>query len=983
VTLPRVFLPLLIDVKSLEVKTLRVQRADSIFVISDIFLQAQAALPKLNVIAARASYAGVQIGLNGGIQLENEYPLHAEATVDHPGSNTHVQLKAENSVTRLKITADVKQQGELHLAGTIQPLETSLPMAFTASSSGAFHYELAPAQTLILDQLQMSATGDLQQLKLNGGLHAAGTAVPETSAEMHAELKGRQLAVDNISLHTLGGEANVQGTLEFGEQQSWQAQWQLKNIQTQNFWPELQSQLNGNGSSSGMLKGTQLNYSVRVDQLSGHWRSYVLNANGALNHENNLWTLENINLALGSNNVKLNGSLNHEWNLTGEISAPNLRAFWPTLAGELKGQFTLSGEPKQPTIAADLNGKNVLFNGFRANLINLKSSVVRLAQESSTLTLRVDGLEVPGYEVGLITLDASGTQAAHNLTLAVNGPAAQTNARLTGQWNDKGWDGSLQTANLQIKSTAIADWTLAQPLPMRWRKKSGFKIEAFCWQHVSASLCSEGPIVLGPKGQLALNLQGLQTAWLEPHFPDGFRWLASLNLRANVAWAPDTPSRADFQFSSSPGVIRLEQVNATSLEFRYGQLSANGELKNNQLQTSALFESENLGQLNADINVALKDPTQRTLDGRLKLTGLQLNVFKPFYSRLDSLEGVLSADGRVAGTVDAPKFIGSINLANGKVTAENLPLPLENIQAKADLYGSNASLTGQFSSGDGYGNLSGNFNWDKALRGIVRLTGDKLQLKPTRGLKMTVQPDLKADLADSNLKLTGKVAVTSGKLTTKALPIDAVEESGDTVIVGEQKAKQSVLKISTDVLVTVAENFEFSGFGAEGKLGGEIRVTQAPEQDMPFGDGEIKVVDGKYTIYGQRLTIRTGRILFGGPVDLPIVQVEAIRRIEDQIVGIRIFGRVDQATSTLFSEPSLPEETALSYLVTGRPPSASNSTQSNNYMGQAAVALGVMGGEGVARDVAEKMGVSDFSLSSDTTTEGKQLVAVAGYISPK
>jgi len=982
VELPRIALPILLDLESVQFKQLVIRRADAEQRIDNFFLRAQAALPQLNILSARAAYNGFVASLKGDVELQGDYPLSATADIAHPASNTLIQLKADQSVALLRLKADIRQRGKLHLNANVQPLLQRIPIVLTATSEGAFHYAL-PETDLQLEQLTLEAKGMLDALHMQAQLQLAGSAIPPTRMNLDALLEGQRVRVENVLFQTLGGEVGIQGQLDFTDALRWQADWQLRSIQTQQFWPTLQSQLSGQGSSNGELNGKQHNFAVNFQQLDGTWRNYKVQANGSIGREGALWRANELQLSLGRNTIKLNGSLNRDWHMDGLVQAPELHAFWPGLAGELNGRFSVTGEPAKPTVEAKIDARKFSYASLRVNKASLNASIIQLAEQGSQLALRLEGLEVAGQAAGQLDLAASGARQNHVANLTLNGPTTAFNGRLEGKWNGKGWDASLREANILIKSSVMAQWSLAQAVPMTWRSKSGLKVDPFCWRHASASLCSQESLLVGPKGKLVLELRGMEAAWLEAYFPDGFAWQAQLGLRAQLAWDPNTTTQADFAFTSTPGQFQLTQANKPPLVFPYRQLMLTSQLKQSLLVNRLILESDTLGQLDANVNVSAKPATDRSLDGTVRLSGLQLSLFKPFYEKLTRLEGALSADGRIAGTVSSPQFLGTINLQNGKANAENLPLPIDNFNFSAKLNGLSADLAGEFTSGKGTASLRGNLAWADDLRGQLNLTGEGLKLTPTRGLKMTVKPDLTAELQETGIKVTGKVAVTDGSLTTKALPVGAIEESADTVMVGEQPESRSGLKMSTDILVSIADNFAFNGFGAEGNLTGELRVTQAPVQEMPRGDGEIRLVDGKYTIYGQRLSVRTGRVLFNGPMDLPTLQVEAIRTIDQQVVGIRIFGRVDQPNSTLFSEPSLPEDTALSYLVTGRPPSAGSTTQSNNYMGQAAVALGVMGGEGIARDVAEKIGVSDFSLSSDTTVEGKQLVSVAGYISPK
>jgi translocation and assembly module TamB len=65
------------------------------------------------------------------------------------------------------------------------------------------------------------------------------------------------------------------------------------------------------------------------------------------------------------------------------------------------------------------------------------------------------------------------------------------------------------------------------------------------------------------------------------------------------------------------------------------------------------------------------------------------------------------------------------------------------------------------------------------------------------------------------------------------------------------------------------------------------------------------------------LTVRRARLLFAGPIDQPYLDIEAIRKTDDVIAGIRLSGSAEQPTTQIFSEPAMSQEQALSYLVLG------------------------------------------------------------------
>ena len=54
--------------------------------------------------------------------------------------------------------------------------------------------------------------------------------------------------------------------------------------------------------------------------------------------------------------------------------------------------------------------------------------------------------------------------------------------------------------------------------------------------------------------------------------------------------------------------------------------------------------------------------------------------------------------------------------------------------------------------------------------------------------------------------------------------------------------------------------------------------------------------EARYEAYGQKLKIRKGQLLFAGPVTQPGLNIEAVKTIEDKVVGVRVEGLVPRGS---------------------------------------------------------------------------------------
>ena len=82
----------------------------------------------------------------------------------------------------------------------------------------------------------------------------------------------------------------------------------------------------------------------------------------------------------------------------------------------------------------------------------------------------------------------------------------------------------------------------------------------------------------------------------------------------------------------------------------------------------------------------------------------------------------------------------------------------------------------------------------------------------------------------------------------------------------------------------------------------------------------------------------------------------------------------------MFSIPQLTQENTLSYIVLGKPIGAETGGQAGILV-QAALAIGIKGGRGIATSIAEQFGVQDFQIDAVGDGDNSQ-VQLSGRLSP-
>jgi translocation and assembly module TamB len=236
------------------------------------------------------------------------------------------------------------------------------------------------------------------------------------------------------------------------------------------------------------------------------------------------------------------------------------------------------------------------------------------------------------------------------------------------------------------------------------------------------------------------------------------------------------------------------------------------------------------------------------------------------------------------------------------------------------------------------------------------------------------------------IDVTGTVFVPEAEISVEALPAQAVRASPDAVIHGQTAVEPDrPLAVTADLTLTLGDAVRYQGANLTTDLSGALRLEYASGRS-PEASGNIRM-EGSYDAYGQSLTLDRGELLFAGPLDNPALDVLAVRRIgarpgvqAETIVGIRLSGTLLSPITSVYSEPAMSEANALSYLMFGRPLSASDGTETAT-LESTALALGLQQALPAFQRVGESMGLDELTIATTDLDAGSLMAGK--YLSPK
>ena len=941
----------------------------------------------IKIINARLEHELASVQLGGQITLTGDYPLDLALTSTVKKPLLEGQLAGQTLAITLTDTL-AKLKGKLELGGvlnakatlTAEPLNPQLPFDLALNWQQLGWPFNEPEWKL--EQGKLRLTGRLENYKLTLSSNALGPDLPPVGIKLSAkgDLKGAELKP--LTLILPKGEAKVEGKVSWSEGINWQGILALTDVDPAAFVEGMDGQLNGQLNTRFALKGEQWQLDAEPD-IHGLLREYPLSLKGQISLNQALQgSIKQLQLTNADNKLIVNGDITDRWQLDGVLSAPNLAVYAPGLYGDLAGDIKVRGALKAPELQAELAGKKAGFNDTEARDIVLLANgslgdKAKGEQMKGDLRLTIDRIRSGEMRIDKLQLLGSGNEAAHRLSLNFKGEPVAAELNLTGSLGKDGWRGRLTKGEFD---TPLEKWSLQQEGLLAFQDDT-FSAQPHCWRSGKASLCFDAISASAARGQAGVNIRDLDLARLEPFFPNDFAWDAILGGTVALQWSGDLP-KLNAQISTTPGTF---VSNGTRL--KYQTLSLTSEMSDNRLRTQLDFRSTQLGDMAVQANVAdLKG--KRALSGNLNIKQLKLDWLAPLLPEVARLQGVLAGQGRFEGTLAAPLLFGSISLTGGEVDTYSDMVQVRDFSTRLDIRGTQASINGQLKVGGGPLYITGELDWRQLpVTGEIRLQGHDLEAGYPGMGRVRVNPDMTITLGET-AQIKGRIVIPWARIEVKELPDSAVSLSPDVVVVqpsGIIPDTAPSLPIDIRLQVQLLEDVRLEAFGLKTRLEGKLNIVQAPNKAMR-GNGEIRLVDGKFKAYGQNLLIREGSILFSGPLDVPNLKVVAIRNpstMSDSsiTVGVRVTGTAQQPELIVFSEPDMPQSEQLSYLLRGRGLDGSGDTDGNALVQAMLLGAGVGKVGGVVTDIGESLGLKDVSVDTDGSGDDTE-VNISAYLLP-
>ncbi|MFN1147774.1 autotransporter assembly complex protein TamB [Serratia liquefaciens] len=988
--LPEIRLPLDITVKEISGEQLRLT-GDTEVLITSLLLQASTQDQHIKLDNFDVKSPQGTLSAQGQATLTGSWPVEmvANSTLNiEPLKGEKVKLNVGGGLREeLKVALNLSGPVGAQLDVQTQLAEVGLPLALTLQSK-QLKWPLNGEAQYQVNDFRLRFNGKATDYALSTRANIKGQDLPPAVLTLDGKGNVEQFKLDRLRLAALQGNTDLTALVDWSKAISWNSQLTLSGINTAKQWPEWPAKLDGKITTRGSLHGGSWQLQVPVLQLDGNVKQNKVTARGTLSgNAAGQWKIPGIDLTLGRNQLNVKGQLDEKsWNLDANIDAPRLDGALPGLGGTAKGLLKLRGNLQAPQLLADLTASGLQWQALRINRVKIDGDVRSSDQIQGQLAVRVEQLKQDALDISLLTLDAKGSEKQHQLQLKIDGKPVSGQLALQGSFDrqQQRWRGNLNNTRFD---TPVGEWRLTRAIALDYLNTAQkISIGPHCWQNPNAELCVPKTIEAGPSGQASVVLNRFDLAMIKPFLGPETALSGVFTGRADVSWKAGG-ALPDAKVSLvGNGVKVVQQVQGNALPIAFDRLNLNAGLSNGRAQADWLIKLTNNGQFDGNVQVA--DPqVRRIISGNVNITNISLAMINPALMKGEKAAGMLNANLRLGGSAQKPLVYGRMALDKVDIDGHWMPFDMTDGRLVMNFDGMTSTMEGLVSTTRGQLNLSGDADWRdiNAWRARIAAKGDKLRVTVPPMIRIDVSPDLVFEATPQLFSLNGSVDIPWARITVQELPESAVGVSSDEVMLDDQlkpiQPKTAGIPINSNLMIHVGNDVRLDAFGLKARLKGDLKVVQ--DKNGLGLNGQIDIPSGRFHAYGQDLIVRKGQLMFSGPPDQPLLNIEAIRNPEstedDVTAGVRVTGLADAPKLEVFSDPAKSQQEALSYLLRGQ--GLGSSGADGNAMTSMLIGMGVAQSGQLVGKIGEAFGVSNLALDTQGVGDSSQVV-VSGYVLP-
>jgi translocation and assembly module TamB len=802
----------------------------------------------------------------------------------------------------------------------------------------------------------------------------------------------RHADVERVEGAFLGGEVIADGAFTWEPAVTWRFAGTGRGLDPAQAYPGWDGDLAVDFRTTGDERGGALHGEVVVSQAAGTLRGRPLDGSGTVLLRGEEVHLDAVKATWGPGNLALDGQIAPQLALTFAVDDLDLAAVVPEAAGILEARGRIDGSTTAPHVQATLAGENLGFGTYRAATLAGRAEV-DLA-EGGAVDLDLDATEVDLGARRFDTLEVvvAGTREAHRIAASGSGEGLSLSIAATGSLPDlESWRGTLEELTAEARETGR--WELAAPTPLVL-SRTAVEVDQLCWVSAGARLCADVSWRQDAELAVTAQIEDLPLSLVEPFLPPEVEVTGTLDGSAQLRTTGDGVLIGSAVLRPAPGTALWDEVRGEEvrLAIEGGEVRLDADASG--ARAVLALRLADAGTVDGQVTLPGfrfgRPPAEQPLTGRFDVELADIGFVEALVPDLGTTTGRLETRLTLEGSLAAPAVRGEGRLVDGSTMLPQFGLELREIQLTARGTGTGPlAIEGSARSGEGILRFTGTSpllpSADQPLR--LDVTGRDVTVIATEEANVVANPDLQIGWNGSLVRVAGQVVVPRATIDYQREEGGRVRASSDVVYVGAvtpEAVADEGIEMEMRVRVVLGEDVKLRALGLRTDVEGSLLLVDQPGMPAPTASGQLELEEGTFRAYGQDLTIERGRLFFaGGPISNPGLDVRAYRRVPEGNVtaGLQARGTLRAPEVTLWSDPAMGESEILSYLLIGRPLDSAV-PEEGNMLANAASALGVGGGNLLAKKLAARWGLEEARFESEGGFEETAFV-VGKYLSPR
>lgn len=389
-------------------------------------------------------------------------------------------------------------------------------------------------------------------------------------------------------------------------------------------------------------------------------------------------------------------------------------------------------------------------------------------------------------------------------------------------------------------------------------------------------------------------------------------------------------------------------------------------------------------------------------DGNLNLDingNAPLGLSAPFIAPR-VLQGQVRFDLALNGPAELGSLNGTIQTSGATLTAPNLRVGLEGINANIALANSRAGIDlSANATGGGSLSVTGGMGLDGPLPADLAIILRNIVLTDPRLYRTSLSGALRlAGPLSGGAAIAGDVTIGETFVTVPSTGLTSIGDIPPITHVGasagnlETRRRAGLLEegaaadpvqsggggsagFGLNVSVNAPGRIVVRGRGLDAELGGRLQITG--NTNNIISAGRFDLARGRLDILGKRFDLVEGSAQFQGGL-IPFIRFVSITSTPNGTASIIVEGPADVPEVTFESSPAGPQDEVLAQLLFGRNLSEISAFQALK-LANAVATLAGRGGNGVVGNLRDRFGLDDLDIT--TTDSGETALSVGKYLS--